>query len=501
MTAPRAVVIGAGIGGLAAAVDLARRGLPVTVVEGASQPGGKMRELQVEGQRIDSGPTVLTMPWIFEELFTDAGIELGERIGLRPAELLARHAWADGSRLDLFADRNRSAEAISEFAGGAEAQRYLAFCQQARQIYRTLYQSFMRSQRPSPMSLVAASGWRGLIDLWRIRPFQSMWSRLGRQFQDPRLRALFGRYATYCGSSPLQAPATLNLVAHVEQCGVWRVEGGMQRLAEALRSLVEDLGGSVRAECVANDIELSRGRVSGVMLTEDCRLPADVVVANTDVAGIGAGALGPAAANAVPKIKVGQRSLSAVTWSLLARTSGFDLDHHNVFFPADYPREFIEIFKQARLPTAPAVYVCAQDQGPAADSGPGDRERLFMIANAPATGDRAQFDSATIEPMEQAVFGLLRECGLDVETGPERRLVTTPADFERRFPGTGGALYGQSAHGWRASFSRPGARSRIPGLYLAGGSIHPGPGVPMVAISGRLAAAAALSDLGLDRSR
>lgn len=501
MSSPQAVVIGAGIGGLSAAIDLAARGLPVTLLESAAQAGGKMRELEVQGRSIDSGPTVLTMPWIFEELFTDAGSELSDHLTLQPADILARHAWPDGSRLDLFADIERSAQAISQLAGSAEAQRYRAFCEQARQVYRTLYQPFMRSQRPSPMSLITASGWRGLIDLWRIRPFQSMWSRLGRQFRDPRLRGLFARYATYCGSSPLRAPATLILVAHVEQCGVWQVDGGMQRLAEALRSLFERLGGTVRSDCSVNDIDLSGGRVAGVTLANGDHLPADVVVANADAAAIGAGKLGRTAASAVPPLKFTQRSFSAVTWSLLARTSGFDLDHHNVFFPADYPREFTEIFDQARLPDCPAVYVCAQDRGPAGcdrrNSETGESERLFLIANAPATGDRERFDSRAIESLESAVFELLQDCGLNLKIRPEHSVVTTPADFEQRFPGTGGALYGMSAHGWRASFSRPGARSRIPGLYLAGGSIHPGPGIPMVAISGRLAADAVAADLGL----
>ena len=496
MSKPRAIVIGAGIGGLVAALDLARHGLAVTVCERAPQPGGKMRQVELDGSLIDSGPTVFTMPWVFEEIFADANTAIAEHLDLHPAKLLARHAWSNGETLDLFTDIDQSAASIANFADNQEAERYLAFCAQARQVYQTLYWPFMRSQRPGLGSLISASGWRGLVDLWRIRPFESLWRRLGKCFHDPRLRQLFARYSTYCGSSPLHAPATLMLIAHVEQCGVWQVEGGMQKLAAAIASLLAAKGGEIRYDCSVSEIEIKAGRAVGIKLSSGEHLPAEVIVANADIAGLRAGLLGADAASAVTDRALGKRSLSAVTWSMLADTSGFDLAHHNVFFPDDYPREFEDIFRHGQLPARPAVYVCAQDRGPS-HSQPQGRERLFMIANAPAIGDRGTIDKSAIARLEQAVFQLLEDCGLHVNSRPEHRVITTPADFEHRFPGTAGALYGSASHGWRASFTRPGARSRVRGLYLAGGSVHPGPGVPMVALSGRMAADAAAADLGL----
>lgn len=505
---PHVVVIGAGIGGLSAALDLAGRGIRVSVFERAEKPGGKMREIEIDGRRIDSGPTVFTMPWVFEQLFAEAGSALDQHLTIRPAELLARHFWRDGSQLDLFADIERSVDAIAAFAGPAEARRYRAFCQRAQAVFTTLDQPFMRSQRPSPWSLIAASGLRGLLDLWRIQPFQSLWRRLGHYFHDHRLRSLFARYATYCGASPLRAPATLMLIAHVEQAGVWQIEGGMQRLAEALAGLLQSRGGTIHYGSSVDEILIEKGRAVGIRLQNGEQHRADGVVANADAAAIGHGLLGAGAQAAVPRPARSRRSLSAVTWSLLAETSGRELAHHNVFFPDGYPSEFVDIFAHGRLPARPAVYICAQDRGeyPQADDGKittpgGGAERLFLITNAPASGDREVFDAATVARQQSAVFELLEACGLKVAGQADQSVVTTPADFEQRFPGTGGALYGSAPHGWRASFSRPGARTRINALYLAGGSIHPGAGVPMVALSGRLAATAAARDLGLEPPR
>lgn len=495
MRSKRVVVIGAGVAGLVAAVELARRGIEVVVVERADSPGGKLREIEIGGVRIDAGPTVFTMRWVLDEIFADAHASLADYLALRPVETLARHAWSARERLDLYAEIERSAAAIGEFAGAAQGQRYRDFCERVRRIYDSLERPFLRSARPTPLSLVREAGFSGLGSLWRIEPFATMWEALGEYFQDPRLRQLFGRYATYCGSSPFLAPATLMLVAHVERDGVWLVEGGMYRIAEALASLARQRGATLRCAAEAREIVIGGGKVTGVRLATGEEIEAEAVVANADPAALAIGRLGSAVTRAAVPLPHQARSLSALTWTLLARAEGFPLLRHNVFFSGDYAGEFDDIFSHARLPSAPTVYICAQDRGNCDELRSAGEERLLLIVNAPPTGDHHTFTRSEIERCEQQTFGLLERCGLRVDRRPETSVVTTPADFERLFPGTGGALYGQASHGWRASFRRPGARTRIPGLYLAGGATHPGPGVPMAAISGRLAAASLLKDL------
>jgi 1-hydroxycarotenoid 3,4-desaturase len=491
----RIAVIGAGMGGLVSALALASAGCEVTVLERAQAPGGKMRRIPIAGTGIDGGPTVFTMRWVFEEIFAAAGADFAQRVPLQRAQLLCRHAWSDRERLDLHADVAQSAEAIGRFSGAGEAQRFLAFCAEARRIYRTLEGPFLRAHRPSPLDLVRRAGLTGLGDLWRIDPFTTMWRALGRHFQDGRLQQLFGRYATYCGSSPFLAPATLMLVAHVEQDGVWLMDGGMHELARAVETLARERGARFRYGTHVERIVVASHGASAVRLAGGEEIQADAVVANCDAAAVATGYFGEAAARALPAMDRAQRSLSAITWTMHAATGGFPLVRHNVFFSHAYASEFDDIFRRARLPATPTVYVCAQDRGDEPAGAGGGPERLLCLVNAPAVGDRDGPDPREVDACDEAAFAVMQRCGLTVQRRPDNTVVTTPREFDQLFPATGGALYGQASHGWRASFSRPGARTRIPGLYLAGGSTHPGPGVPMAALSGRIAASAVLDDL------
>jgi 1-hydroxycarotenoid 3,4-desaturase len=502
MSDDRVVVIGAGIGGLACAIELAARGVRVELVERASRAGGKMRENVVAGVRIDAGPTVFTMRWVFDELFCAAGTSFERAVTLSPLEILARHAWSDHERLDLHADIGRAADAVAAFSSPAEGRRFLAFCAEAKAIYRTLKEPFLSAARPSPLTLSRRIGLSRPGALWGIRPFETLWSALAKHFEDPRLRQLFGRYATYSGSSPFDAPATLMLIAHVEQEGVWAIAGGMQRLAEAMERLATSLGVVFRFGQPVERILVEHGRAAGVQLQSGERIDADAVVLNADAAALAQGLFGNAVATAAPGVAASARSLSAVTWALVAETRGFPLLRHNIFFSADYEAEFDDLRKRARLPTAPTVYVCAQDRSGHDEPAALDAHRLLMLVNAPSIGDRHPFDAEEIEACESRALKMLERCGLRLQNRTGAPVITTPADFHRMFPGTGGSLYGQASHGWAAAFRRPAAQTKVPGLYLAGGSTHPGAGVPMAALSGRLAARRLLSDrVSIRRSR
>lgn len=487
---PRVVIVGGGAGGLAAAVDCSRRGAEVVVLERGTCPGGKIRQERIEGRAIDAGPTVLTMRWVFDALFEAAGARLDEHVQLRALDVLARHAWADGSRLDLLRDREAAAAEIARFAGPADADGYLRFCRHTETIYQKVQGPFIREARPTVASLFGSLGLRGLPRVLDIDFHRTMWKALGEFFGDPRLRQLFARYATYYGSDPYTAPATLNLIAHVEQAGVWAPVGGMAALAGAVAGLAGALGAEIRYGAEVAAIEVAAGHVQGVRLTGGERIGADAIIFNGDVAALAEGRLGGGVAGAVKPPARERRSLSAVTWCLLAEVRGFPLVYHNVLFSRDYADEFQRLGR-GELPREPTVYVCAPDR---LGGEPAGAERLMVLVNAPPRGDEGRPSAREIEQCQAATFQQFERCGLTV-TPASAAVVTTPDEFARRFPGTGGGLYGSATRGWTDALSRLTARTRVRGLYLAGGSVHPGAGVPMATLSGRFAASSACEDL------
>jgi len=498
MADKRVVVVGAGMAGLVAALRLAHQGLQVTVIERSQVAGGKVRAQEIHGQFIDAGPTVFTMKWVFSELMESVGTDLDRELKLSQLPVIGRHFWDDGSALDLFADVKASEAAVEQFAGADEAERFRKFCAMTQALYKHLEAPFIRSQVKNLPRFMLSLGPKGLALLAGVGPTRTMWDSLGRHFSDPRLRQLFGRYATYCGSSPWQAPATLNLIAQVEMDGVWSVQGGMTALAQCLVRLCKQFGVQFRYDTECQEVLVKDGKAVGVLLPDAEVVPADVVIFNGDAAALRQGLLGKKACSAVPA-RAGQRSLSAVTWCVRARTRGIRLDRHNLFFGRQYATEFNDIFTHKRLPEDPTLYVCAQDRGAGQDvDGP---ERMLCLVNAPAVGDK---DDVALAPeflarLQERSFRRAKDCGLEIELDTDQMVRTTPRQFHQRFPGTGGALYGQATHGWLSIFSRPGSVSLIPGLYLAGGSVHPGPGVPMAAMSGRLVAAAVMENLGLTK--
>jgi len=496
---PRVVVIGAGIGGLCAAVRLAHAGCRVTVVEAASGPGGKMRTCPSAAGPVDAGPTVLTMRPVFEALFSDVGQRLEDHLTLIPQTVLARHWWQGGETLDLHADPEVNAAAINAFAGPRAEADFRRFNSRTLAAFDAFDHPLMRAARPRLGAIAGAALRRPRLWPWLL-PGMTLARALALEFQDPRLRQLFGRYATYVGGSPYRVPAILGLIWQAEARGVWTVEGGMHRLAHALAALAKANGAEFRYGVTAERITEHWGRVNAVNLADGGTLSCDAVLFNGDPAALRLGLLGKPAKAALPRSATHPRSLSAQVWSFAATVqgpaTGAGLAHHNVFFTAD-PRDEFQPLARNRLPDAPSIYLCAQDRHHA-DLPPQGAERFEIILNAPA--------GLSPDPMEaqkcaDLTFSRLARHGLTFSAQPDPQaqpqVLSGPSDFARMFPGSEGAIYGRSPEGLMAAFRRPSARTALAGLYIAGGGAHPGAGVPMAARSGLHAAEAITADLDL----
>ena len=485
---PSIAVIGGGIGGLAAAIRLAGTGHEVTVLERLPGVGGKLATFERDGFRFETGPSLLTLPAVFDGLLALAGTSLASACQPVALDPTCRYRFADGSGFETRATLEATIDAVESFSPGSGG-RWRAFHEHGRRVWEVSERTFFAGPMESPMALM--SRMRSPHDLMAIDPLATLAQRAAAAFTDPRLRQWVGRYATYAGSSPYRAPATLSCIPFIEQAhGCWYLGGGLGTLTGALLSAAESLGASVRTGCEVASIETGPRGVTGVGLADGTFLPADVVVSDADAHHLYRDLLPDG--RRLRRVQRAGRSSSAFV--LLAAVDGTTagLAHHNVSFSADYRREFSQIFEEAAPPTDPTIYVCASSVTDPTQA-PAGAENWFVLVNVPSG---RHLDWPEIGPAYQEhLLGLLAARGWDLSGRVRWSERITPADIEARYRSVGGAIYGSSSNGRRGAFLRAANRGPVPGLYLVGGSAHPGGGLPLVAIGGAIVAGMIEADL------
>lgn len=489
------LIIGAGIGGLSTAIRLAAAGQRVTIYEKNPQVGGKMGQVVADGFRWDIGPSVITMRHVFEELFATAGRRLEDYLTLAPVDPLTRYFYPSGAMLDAAQDHKQMAEQIRQI-NPQDVDGYQKYLRYAEQIHRITGPVFIYDQPPT---------WRSFLrvpfsDWFKIDGLRTMQTAIEDHVQSPELRQLLGRFATYVGGSPYLAPATLNVIAHVELSGgVWYPRGGIYAIAEAMAKLARELGVTIHTDCGVREIGVENGRFQHLLLENGETVMGTAVVSNLDVTTTRQHLLENYFNAKTQRRGTISHSPSESSCSgfilLLGLNKQFpELAHHNILFSPDYPAEFDAIFAQGQPPDDPTVYIAITSKTDPQHAPPGG-ENWFVLVNAPPLDERYDW-RANQQTYRNLVLQKIAAYGFDVRDHIITEQVLTPHDLAKGSGAWRGALYGASPNSRWAAFKRPHNRAKeIQGLYFAGGTTHPGGGVPMVTLSGKVAAELLLEDL------
>ena len=481
------IIIGAGVGGLAAAIGLAARGARVTLLEQNARVGGKLNLWERDGFTFDTGPHVLTMLWALEEVFTAAGQRLDDVLDLTRLDTVCRYHFEGGDTLDAPADPTDAARAIADFAPGDEVGfgHFLAY---ARRVSEATTDPFLRQDFGAQVrGIPTPAQWGQLTDFLALKPWRTLRDVVRTHFTDPRLRQVFELYALYSGSHPARASGIFATVADVQwRQGTYYVRGGLYQLAQALRAAAEKLGVVIRTDTAAGEIIVKNQRARGVATRQGERLFADAVVCNADCLSALTTLVPAEARRSWTQRRVDKIEPSTSAFLLLLGVRGTypQIAHHNSFLAQDGEAEFADIFDHARPAEDPTVGIACQSVTDPTKAPPGCTN-LFVMTNPPALS--ASFDWRSEAPRyRDLVLAKLERMGL---TDLRARILVeqqwTPLDLEQRYAAHRGAIYGLSSNGWRQGFLRPPQVSPdVRGLYFVGGSTHPGGGVPLCALSG-----------------
>lgn len=473
-----AIVVGAGIGGLVSSILLANKGYKVTVLEKNSAVGGKMQQHEADGYRFDTGPSLLTMPFLLEKVFKSCGEKLSDYLEFSELDPLCRYFYPDNTIFDNYSDREKSKKEIERFAP-KDVKSYDRFLKRSKKIYERTADAFLFNplyQLSDFMSL-------NLFNLLRIDALSTVSQKVDRTFTSTYLRQFFKRFTTYNGSSPFKAPATLNVIPHVElNQGGYYVHGGFYNIALALEKLALHLGVEFSFNTPVVQIQTESDRIKGVRLRNGLEITCDLIFTNTDATDTILNLMPESSFSEMKrkKQKEIEPSCSGFVIMLGCNKKWEQLKHHNVFFSSDYKKEFHDIFNEKKLPDDPTIYI-ANTSYSDPQHAPKGGSNLFILVNAPYIHSyqnwpnlKQFYTTFLIEELEKRGLKGLNQSIETIE-------IITPLDFFDKYRSNRGSIYGTSSNSRLSAFLRPRNKEKtFENLYMVGGSTHPGGGIPLV---------------------
>ncbi|WP_443944571.1 1-hydroxycarotenoid 3,4-desaturase CrtD [Pedobacter sp. AW1-32] len=480
---PKAIIIGAGIAGIATAIRLTIKGYEVSVFETNATPGGKLSEIEKNGFRFDAGPSLFTMPQYVDELFKLAGKKPSDYFKYTKLDEICRYFYEDGLQLTATSDLDAFGNEIEQKTNSNTAE-VATFLQKSKTIYDVTHRVFLERTLHKIKSYLHWDTLKSVFRFGQIDAFRTQSAANATFFSDNRIAQLFNRYATYNGSNPYQAPATLNVIPHFEyHFGAYLPEKGMYNITRSLVNLAEDLGIKFNFNQKVDDILYNKTRKVKGILCNGKAYDAEVVVSNLDIWFTYKNLLKDV--QAPKKLLQQERSSSALIfyWGIKGQNNALGL--HNILFSEDYPSEFNAIWKEEKVYHDPTVYINITSKILKEDA-PVQCENWFVMVNVPANKGQ-NWPLLIAEAKANILSKIKRVLGIDISEQILFEEILDPRSIEQKTGAYQGSLYGNSSNNQFAAFLRHANFSKdIKNLYFCGGSVHPGGGIPLALLSAKI---------------
>ncbi|MBX2975755.1 MAG: phytoene desaturase [Ignavibacteriaceae bacterium] len=479
-------VIGGGFGGLSAAIRLAKLGFNVDLFEQNETVGGKANSISLDGFRFDTGPSLLTMPFVLNELFDFVDEEINDYIQLQSLDILCKYFYSDGLTVNAYSDRGKLINEFSTKFGESEKliEKYLNY---SKQIYDLTAELFLFKSFSEISTFLNLSALKTLLQINKLDTFRTMHVANESFFNNKKAIQLFDRYATYNGSNPYLAPATLNIIQHVEyNLGAFIAKKGIYSISLALESIAKNVGVNIYKSSKVEQILHEKKRVDGLVINENVK-KYHAIISNSDVNNTYKNLLGDNSSKSAIKYSKLQPSSSAIVFYWGVKGNYDNLEIHNILFSDDYQNEFDEIFTKKSIPSDPTIYIYVSSKFNSEDAPP-NSENWFVMINAPFNS--GQEWKIEIEKLREIIIRKIeRQLGISLRENIVCESILNPLKIESKTSSMYGSLYGISSNNKYAAFLRQRNRSKeYKGLYFCGGSAHPGGGIPLVLLSGKITA-------------